>query len=113
MSILPKKARPRWNTRKRSSRKAFKGVQRTESPNERQYKSKLWTSESKDFRRGKTCANPTDNPRCKGTPDTVDHVRNAATTSAEFWDKTNWMVLCRSCHAVKSNKERAKQRKVK
>lgn len=97
------KAHLKWN-----KRTPFKGAKRTKSPNEDKYQNDRWQKESKEFRNGKICARSGQHPKCKGTPDTTDHIRNPAIDkSVDFWDQTNWQVLCRSCHAAKSNKERS------
>lgn len=103
---------------------------RTESPNEGKYHDPRWKAKSKAFleaggtipvkrangtyRFVKECIGYGINPRCKQAAVTTDHhINPAINETVSFWDQSNWRPMCRSCHAIKSNRERAAAKKDK
>lgn len=117
---MTKKFTPYWKPKKKTG---FKRRHKTKSPNESKYQNQtLWKKRSKKFLEdggtieyetqtgGKRLVKPCS--MCGKAANTTDHILNPAIhQQVSFWDEKNWQPLCRSCHAKKSNRERAKNKK--
>lgn len=69
------------------------------------YHSSRWTNESREFRRlNPLCVNCQKKGIIKAS-EVTDHVVPVS-IHPNFWDKTNWQALCKSCNIEKGNQDK-------